>query len=307
MNRKNKGKENTRTPRGTETALLEETTGAAAPPPARSQAAAHSRVQTFPPTFFTSGFLTLAVKIKNKKKKKVIIKQTSSTPCSLSKSDYLQNYLLPFPFHLGRGQVCASFLQGSSPLLLSQGKCTVLNGLHWVQNGICWALTGRPAWEEPHKQRSVPNLVMLRIQKKEKHQQIRKKIVQYWNGIYMANRNTTLCSVLWRAELSWGPFPSSCTQHVWLGSCPAPRAQSSGERTQNSHQQSQKNKCQPLCPPVLKARLHLSALACSTRGQHSTWAPQHAALLSVPHCTQLPQSRVWQCASPYLLQVISSR
>lgn len=149
---------------------------------------------------------------------------------------------IPLPFGKRR-QVCASFLQGSSLLLLSRGKRTVLNGLHWVQNGICRALTGRPVWKEPHKQRSVPNLVMLRIQKRKKTGRLEKNnsLILKWHptGISRYARCSEEQNSAESISFNMHPLGSRTPQqHIWLGSCPAPRAQSSGEGTQNSHQQS---------------------------------------------------------------------
>lgn len=105
--------------------------------------------------------------------------------------------------------------------------------------------------------------------------------------------------------------------HIWLGSRPTPRAQSSSWRRDTGQPPTTPEKQgwthQPLCPSVLKASMHLSAPACSTRDQQHTSPPQHSALLSVPQCT-LPahccpravcdtHQPHGMCASPYLLQV----
>lgn len=138
VNSKNKGKENTCTPQWTEeTASLKETTGAVPPPPARSQAVAHSRVQTLPPTFFTSFFKLELLKMRSNNKTNILNPMQSLKNQTIYKATYYHSRPLG-----KRGQVCASFLHGSSLLPLPKGKCTELNGLHGVQNGICWVLTG---------------------------------------------------------------------------------------------------------------------------------------------------------------------
>lgn len=150
----------------------------------------------------------------------------------------------------------------------------------------CWL-----AWKEPHKQRSVPNLVMFWIQERKNTSRLEKNksLVLKWHLHGQQEYHVMLGALKSRTQLSAIPFNM---HRLTSDLAPAPlqgHSPAAGEGTQDSHQQPQKNKdehislsahlfLKPACTWVL---LHAAPETSSTPHPHST---QPSSLYPNAHC-----------------------